>query len=110
MSDLDFLEDVDLGEETIAPQAQEATGPLSRSAIHEVVGKLLLDQGFRSMFNQDPKLAIENAGVVLTANEFSAVIAMAEDLGSYANSEEVKELADRMVSYVDRIYISPTSG
>jgi hypothetical protein len=80
--------------------------PLPRGSLHEVIGKLLLDRGFQEQFKRDPRVAIENAGLALTDNEYRAVSQMVKQLTEYANSPAVQQLQGFMESYIDRIKLA----
>ncbi|MBR1201045.1 hypothetical protein JQ574_34125 [Bradyrhizobium sp. AUGA SZCCT0158] len=78
--------------------------PISRAGLQEIIGKLLLDPAFQRLFMTDPKFAIQNAGIALTDNEFDALKKMQEDLLTFASSPGVKQLAEHITLYKDRIY------
>ena len=83
--------------------------PISRTGLQEVVGKLLLDPGFQKLFRENPRHAVENAGIALTDNEYDVLLKLEADLKRFASSPGVEELAKSITMYTDRTVVSPTT-
>lgn len=76
-----------------------------RSAVSQAIGRFLIDPHFRSMYGRDPRATVENAGLSLSAFEFTVLSEVAGQLRRYAEDPAVRRLSERMIGYEDRVKI-----
>jgi hypothetical protein len=76
-----------------------------RGSVSQAIGRYLIDPHFRAMYHRDARWAVQNAGLALTAFEFTVLDEVTGQLKTYAEDPSVRRLSERMINYQDRIKV-----
>jgi hypothetical protein len=76
-----------------------------RKSLQIAIGKLLLDESFRTRYGEDAGKALAEANLHLSEVELEVLAEIHQKLKEYADSDELKELKARMGRYRDETYV-----